>query len=180
MTINDSIKCIALNLVGIKEKPGNTGFIDQPGFEEEMRKIGMDDGDAYCCLTCKYVWRGAYKDQPEIVDELDKLFSESCVETLSNFRQSRFKVDRKPEVGAVMIMQKYDKDNDGNCIATWQGHAGIVVDVLEKEIVNVEGNTNSTGGREGDGFYEKKRLLNFNLRKGLIIKAFIHPIIIKL
>jgi hypothetical protein len=176
MTINDSIKCIALNLVGIKEIPGNKGFIGQPGFEKRMHGIGFDDGDAYCCLTCEYAWKEAYKDQPEIVNELDELFSDSCIDTLSNFRQSRFKVDHEPEVGAIMIMQKYDKDNDGNCIATWQGHAGIVVDIFKKEIVNVEGNTNNTGGREGDGFYEKKRLLNFNLRSGLIIKAFIHPI----
>jgi hypothetical protein len=176
MTINDSIKSIALNLVGIKEKPGNTGFIGQPEFEKRMRAIGLDDGDAWCCLATEFIWKEAYRDRPEIVEVLDKLFSDSCVITLANFRQSEFKVDHVPEIGAIMIMQKFKKK--GNIyLATWQGHAGIVVDILSEEVNNVEGNTNASGGREGIEFAEKKRLLNFNLREGLIPKEFIHPLI---
>ena len=165
---------IALKYVGEQEITGNMGFHD-PVFERRMREIGFDDGDAWCCLFAELVWKEYYQDDPIVFNEIDALFSDSCIATLSNFRQSRFKVNHTPELGAIMIMQHYNKDGE-NYIATWQGHAGIVVDIQDKEIVTVEGNTNSKGGREGIEVALKTRLLNFNLRPGLIIKAFIHPL----
>ena len=37
-------------------------------------------------------------------------------------------------------------------------HCGLIVSVVdEKNIITLEGNTNGSGGREGDGVYYKKR-----------------------
>lgn len=165
---------IALKYVGEKEITGNMGFVD-PVFEKRMREIGFDDGDAWCCLFAELVWREYYKDDERVLKLFDVLFSDSCIATLSNFRVTEFKVNHEPSPGSIMIMQRYKKEED-QYMATWQGHAGIIVDIMNNEIVTVEGNTNSQGGREGVEVALKTRLLNFNLRAGLIIKAFIHPI----
>ena len=170
MTIPD----IALKYVGIKEISNNMGFKD-PIFEQRMRSVGFDNGDAWCCLFTELVWKEYYQDDPYIYKEIDRLFSDSCIVTLANFRQSPFRVDHTPLEGAIMIMQRFKKDND-KYLATWQGHAGIIVDIRGKEIVTVEGNTNEHGAREGDTVALKSRLLNFNLHTGLVLKAFIHPI----
>ena len=44
------------------------------------------------------------------------------------------------------------------------------------EILTVEGNSNQSGAREGIEVATKKRLVNFDLHTGLVIKAFIHPL----
>jgi len=52
--------------------------------------------------------------------------------------------------GAVFII------NHGN----GKGHAGLVTRVVSGNIDTIEGNTNEAGSREGDGVYEKTRLVN--------------------
>lgn len=174
MTINERIKFFAENYIGIREKPGNMGF-ENPLFEAKMKAIGHDPGESWCCLFAELVWREAYVHDPKMDKLLNILFSDSCTATLSNFRGSVFPVTHEPVIGAIMIMQKYEKV-DNVYRATWQGHAGVVVEVRGNEILNVEGNSNQSGAREGIEVATKRRLVNFDLHTGLVIKAFIHPL----
>lgn len=157
---------IAQSYIGMKEISGNQGFQDKR-FQELMEECGWQSGQAWCSYFCELVWKQAF---PEL-KELDKLFSSGAVQTYNNFKQSDFFVDHKPEPGAVAIWQTW-KNNE----PYWTGHAGIVESIVNgNEIMTIEGNTNSAGGREGIEVARKRRQLNYDARNGLVLKGFIHP-----
>ncbi len=171
MTIQDEIREIANLYIGQTEKPGNMGW-DDMRFQQLMTECGWNTGQAWCAYFTEMVWKLAYGNYPEVVAELDKLFSAGAIATYNNFSQATgWKVDKKPSVGSVVIWQ-YWHDNK----PTWKGHAGIVTGICGgNEVITVEGNTNAHGGREGIEVAEKRRMLSFDARSGLVMKGFIHP-----
>ena len=139
---------IARKYIGETEKPNNQGFNDTE-FEKKMTAVGFKKGDAWCSLFSELCFKEAFPNNKD----LDKLFSASAVETYKNFKAAGYNVSTKPSVGALMILQHYDKGVPG-----WQGHAGIVTEVIhDDQWKSVEGNTNDKGGREGYIVAEKFR-----------------------
>lgn len=151
--------------IGKKEKPGNTGFFDAQ-LEKDMRAVGWSPGWAWCaCIQEKWVW-SAY---PELKEQVKGLFVPSAVNTFRNLIRAGYKSTMVPEVGALVFWQRMD---DGK--ALWQGHAGIVSEVInETTFKSIEGNTNGAGSREGDGVYEKTRTVKQDVQNGLKVIGFI-------
>lgn len=155
---------IAKKYLGFRELPGNAGFVDKL-FEMKLRVLGWKKGQAWCSYFMWLVFIEAIADRK---DELNKLFSAGAVKTFDNFKTAGFKITQDPTVGALVIWQKYV-----NGVPTWQGHAGICIEVLEDgEYVTIEGNTNAMGGREGDRVATKVRKTAIKAN-GLNIKGFI-------
>lgn len=162
---------IADDYVGKKEISGNMGFEDEE-MDREMRAIGFEDGQAWCAMVGHLIWAKAYQQHSAyVLPALKKMFSKSATKTLSNARKCPlFTVSKKPQVGALFIMQRYVKDK-----ATWQGHLGICRSFKEGiQYTTFEGNTSSQGGRTGDGFYSLTRSLNVPERPTqLRLKGFV-------
>ena len=171
MTINELIIETALSYVGQKEIPNNLGFEDK-NFEQEMKSEGWMPRYAWCAISAKLMWKKAYtKYKPEILPELDELFSIAATKTFNNFKKFGWRVDRIAEQGSLIIWQHYE---DGK--KTWKGHAGIVKMLSNEFIHTIEGNTNGEGSRNGDQYMEKIRKYNFEpVKNGLVLMGFIHP-----
>jgi len=169
--INESIAKIAAGYVSQKEKPGNSGFYDEE-FEQKMIAVGWRKHYAWCAFFVELVWREAYGKVNSVIEcDLRELFSPSAVDTFYNFKRNDTYgkyVSKKPVVGSL-ICWRY---GDG-----WQGHIGIVEKIEGKELITIEGNTNSQGGREGIEVARKRRLLNFDFANNkLNLLGFINPI----
>jgi len=170
-TIQETIIETAESYLGQQEISGNMGFKD-PNFQEKMEAVGFKDKYAWCALFTELVWRESYAKLNGLFDaELNELFSASAVKTFHNFRRAGWEVDQIPEAGSVVIWQYY-KDGKPH----WTGHAGIVIFPGLDHFSTVEGNTNSTGEREGIEVSEKVRDLDFaSKQKGLVLLGFIRP-----
>jgi len=169
--IRNKIVEIALTYVNEKELKGNQGF-ENDFIQREFEAIGWKKGWAYCAFFGKLVWSKAYGHfDSSIITELGKLFDPSAVKTWNNFYRSRkFKTGIVPEPGDLAIFQKYHND-----IADWRGHLCIVEEKHQLFFKSIDGNTNPSGGREGDGFYQKNREYSFYEENGLRLLGFVKP-----
>lgn len=156
---------IARSYVGKKEKPGNTGFFDAE-MEAELKAVGWQAGWAWCAgLLEAIVWK-AYPEQKE---KVKGLFVPSAVNTYRNLLRAGYKSSLTPEVGALVFWQRMKEG-----MAQWQGHCGVVVEVIDgTTFKSVEGNTNGAGSREGDGVYEKSRVVRSDVQDGLKVIGFV-------
>ena len=168
MTKGEEIAMIAAKYIGFQETPNNSGFKNKD-FEKRMKEVGWDKGMAWCSYFSELVWAEAYSKNDEVKKRIKELFSGSATATYKNFDLNKlFKTDRTPEVGSVVIFRH------GN---GWQGHAAIVEKVVDaNNIVTIEGNTNSAGGREGVEVARKIRKLDKPYTPtGLNFVGIIHP-----
>jgi hypothetical protein len=170
--IHQRIVEVAESFIGMQEIPGNMGFKDDK-FAQLMEDTGWQKGQAWCAYFAELVWKISYNGIPDMVTLLDKLFAAGAVKTFNNFKSDgSFVIDKNPNPGSVVIWQTW-KNNQPH----WTGHAGIVTNVINNnEIITIEGNTNSQGGREGIEVAEKK-LHNYNYRGNMVLKGFIQPIL---
>lgn len=172
MNINDIVVDEAKAKLGFKEIKGNQGF-ENKDFEDEMIAIGFEDGNAWCSLFGEYIWKKAYQQYDATYnDELDSLFSKVAVTTYYNFRRAKWDVNKKPIEGALVIWQKH-KDGKKH----WTGHLGIVTKVNDDfSFETAEGNSNSSGGREGIEVAKQVRKLDYSGHKnGLNLLGFVYP-----
>lgn len=170
--IRNEIVNMAMSSIGLEEIRGNLGFKDAD-FENRMKTMGWEKGQAWCAYFTELVWKYSYaKFDSTFVDKLDKLFSAGAVKTWTNFVSSSFETKSVvPEPGDVVIWQSYKKGEPH-----WTGHAGIVVEVNGNSFKAAEGNSNDTGGREGYKVALKTRPINFTPKmRGLVLKGFIKP-----
>ena len=168
--IRERIINAATAYLGFTEKPGNSGFTDA-GFERRMKEVGWQKSQAWCAYFGELVWKEAYQESFTILKKLNECFSGSATATFRNFDiDGTFPTSQHPSLGALAIY-RYG--------VGWQGHLGIVirVDDLDKRLANIEGNTNSAGGREGFEVAKKGRLIKppFS-KKGLNLVGYVHPI----
>lgn len=154
---------IARTYIGKKEKPGNSGFED-PVFEKEMIARGWEKGFSWCALFAELVTSKAYPEEKAML----QLFNAGAVKTFERFQAAGFKISNKPELGSLVIWQHY---KDGKSI--WQGHVGIVSEVInDTTFKSIEGNGSAGGSSNGDRVVEKLRTTAVK-RNGLNIKGFI-------
>lgn len=160
--------------LGQQEVRGNKGFVDAT-FEERMRTVGWQPPWAWCAFFAMLVWREAYAQlNAYIENDLRSLMSPSATATYNNFKSSKdYKqyVSNKPQQGALIIWRQG---------TGWQGHIGIVESIRAKEMICIEGNSNSQGGREGIEVGQIRRLVDFNhTPSGLNLLGFVHPPLIE-
>ena len=148
---------IAKQYIGQKELPGNI-FDPKSPLGKIIIEAGQKDGEAWCAYFCEAVF----------VETLRSLFSASAVQTFHNFKKAGYEITEGPKVGALVIWQNH---KDGK--PQWSGHTGIVTKVnADGSFHTIEGNTNSTGSREGTSVQEKVRK-NVRTDNGLNILGFI-------
>ena len=177
MIINDRIIDIASKYVGKKELKGNSGFKDKR-FEDQMLGVGWEHGWAWCAVFTELIWTLAYQQENSVIAEsLEKIFSPSATKTYKNFaKEKKWKVSKTPVKGAIVIWQNYRDDKPH-----WSGHAGLVESLSTnnegKVMFTIEGNSNSSGGREGIEVARLARPIDFTKKKnGLVLKGFILPL----
>jgi hypothetical protein len=161
-----SLAAIARRYVGQREKPGNSGFHDA-NFERSMQFNGWRKGLSWCAFFVRLCVREA---------SLRDLTSPSAVATFRAYAKAGL-TGREPRPDSIAVWQKF---SDGK--ATVFGHVGIVEKVavpLENGVQTfacIEGNTDGSGGREGDGVYVKTRKVSFApVRNGLVLLGFCYP-----
>jgi hypothetical protein len=179
---------VAISLIGVKEKPNNSGFV-VPSVEQAMREVGWHKYDSWCVYFAKLCWYRAlspfdtveYNRLSVTRDLAMKLISGNSQSTLANFQKYisttldkpvRFVVSDSAVVGSICIWQHYK-----NGVAEWSGHAGIVDSVFPPgykwDYHTIEGNTNNNGSSNGDRVLPKYRRYNWTAINGLRNKKFI-------
>jgi hypothetical protein len=170
MTLRD----VATKHIGKTEKPKNSGFKDVE-FEKRMKAVGWLTGQAWCSYfaeLCVIEWAKA-AGRPDIVKLAGEIFSGSSTATYKNadiYAKANpngiLKVSKDPTPSSIAIYRQ------GN---TWKGHTAIVIDITpDGHVMNVEGNTNDQGGREGYIVAKKKRRIKAPLTtSGLNIVGYI-------
>lgn len=167
VTLADLVISAARSLIGQREEPNNSGFKDK-NVEKRMKEVGWNKGQAWCSYAAELAWKEGFGKSHPLYIELDKRFSGSARQTLANFKMSdNFKTGTEPKPGALCVWKL------GN---SWQGHIGIVSEVLPGgKFKCIEGNTNASGGREGIEWAEKTRQTGLPFTKtGLNIEGFVY------
>lgn len=171
----------AQNQLGKKEYPHNQGFED-PFLETVMRRVGFENGWAWCALFAEAAWAyPTYEGKSKVIASISDNFSANAVRTFENFQKDttgHFTVDKAQALpGSVVIWEKR-RNGDPAKTGIWTlGHAGIVEELHDDHFIAIEGNTNSSGGREGIEVARKKRKYNYYDADGLALKGFITCII---
>jgi len=171
----------AISQIGQKEISGNMGFKD-PVFDMILRRVGFEDRYAWCALFAEACYSyPQYEGKSKVITTISDCFSANAVRTYENFQKDtsgHFVTDIKQALpGSVVIWEKR-KNGDPVKNGIWTiGHAGIVEEVHDNYFVAIEGNGNSSGGREGIEVVRKKRTYNNFDKDGLCLKGFITPTI---
>ena len=159
---------IAREFIGLYEIKQNSVWDDKEKSDKLLRLMkptGFKPGYAYCMCFCLAMWRAAglatNTMTPGAVD---------------SFNRVKDKTTKNPTPGSIFFMQMG---------RTAKGHSGIVVsyDEASKRLITIEGNTSpanktvsANADREGDGIFQKSRILNFNPSStGLFFLGFLNP-----
>jgi len=144
----------ATSQVGVRETKGvpNRG----PMVDLYVQSVGLDPTKGYAWCACFVYWcfdNAALKlnvPNPCVkTGSVAELWAASPPAT-KLLAGMAFDDPTKIAVGSVFII---DHGND-------HGHTGLVTGVRAGEILTVEGNTNVAGSRDGDGVYERVRLIS--------------------
>jgi hypothetical protein len=167
--LQNQIIATANKYVGMQEIKGNMGWTSE-AFEEKMIATGWGETQAWCAYFTELVFSEVY-DPVGLAKDLDRYFSGSARRTLSKFAEAEgWETGTVPVPGAVAIWKLVKSGKD-----KWQGHAGIVTNVLDSYMETVEGNTNAGGSREGDVVAKKTRKYKFSVQNGLALEGFVYP-----
>jgi hypothetical protein len=123
---------LAENEIGVKEK---TGKNDGPRVEEYLRTVGLMRGQPWCAALLSWIYAEAGFAKPRSGWSPDL------------FPSARLARSALPGNVLGIYFAEYRR------IA----HVGLIINQEGDWINSVEGNTNITGSREGDGVYAKKR-----------------------
>lgn len=157
---------VAKKYLGDSELKGNV-FTDDTELGRRLKEAGHSDGEAWCAYFAEAVFCEAF---PEKEKPFRRMFSAGAVKTLENFRTNGYTVFEKPQPGMLVIWQHYEKGKP-----SWQGHAGIVIEVLPNgTFITIEGNTTAAGSREGTSVQIKTRSRK-PVATGLNVLGFVKP-----
>ncbi|QEL04331.1 CHAP domain-containing protein [Olivibacter sp. LS-1] len=131
---------IMLSQVGVREEGNNNG----QAVRQYLKSIGLGGGYAWCMALVYWAFGQASED----LGVENPLVKTGGVLRQWNEVNPKFK-HSTPKVGDIFIMD----------FGKGTGHTGMVTGVKGASINTVEGNTNTDGSRNGDGVYERTRLL---------------------
>lgn len=132
---------VAKSQVGVKEKP--IGSNRGPEVEAYLRSCGLGGGYAWCAAFVAWVIQQA----TAALDVDNPWKNTAYCPSIEAFAKSRGIFYDSPEVGDVFLSYSSPEG--------WYraSHTGIVTRVDGNLFYTVEGNTNNTGSRVGDGVY---------------------------
>ena len=144
--IQEAIISTAENYLGVREEGANSGYL-----VEKFQKAtdGKAEKEPWCMCFVQYV----SLEVCDLYGIKPVLYPSEHVQTVYVKTPAKYR-SNKPGPGKIMIMRKRT--------VQWQGHTGIELDEGCMSFGTIEGNTNSAGGREGDGVYKKKRFTKGN------------------
>jgi hypothetical protein len=139
---------IAQTQIGVRETSRNSG----PEVDEYLRAVGLDPGNAWCAAFVLWAYAKAARELK-----------------IGQFPLPRTgKVVRLWQKASARYGRKYPSPGDIFCHATdltvidSPGHCGIVIRThADGSFTAVEGNTSSTGSREGDCVWQNRRTLAY-------------------
>lgn len=159
---------VCRRLLGITEKPGNSGFSNAQ-FERDMKIIGWYVGAPWCAFVVRYIMLEVYHMNDKILKVVKSCFTGGAVDTYNRIvKDGTFSVGSVPKVGAIVIW----KHGYGP-----SGHAGIVesFDLKDNTMYCYEGNTNAAGSREGNTYARKARTIDRPFKAdGLNVVGYIY------
>jgi hypothetical protein len=164
----------AKSFEGLEEIKGNAGW-ESEEFENAMRNVGWETGQAWCSYFLKMIYYKLYKNY-NYGSNILKNFTGSATQTFTNCKNDpRWITDIKNEVpGCGVIWRKWN-----NGVPDWRGHAGIVIQPgggdINSHFISIEGNTDKKGTRTGGIVAEKVRRNNHGNKNGLVVEGFIFP-----
>ena len=132
LTIREKLVLRAEKEIGVRER---TGRNDGIRVETYLRSVGLKIGNPWCAAFISFLFGQEGLDEPRTGWSPDL------------FPKSRFTRSALP----------------GNLLAIYFpdlkriGHVGLITGNQGDYICSIEGNTNVTGSREGDGVYRKRR-----------------------
>lgn len=128
---------IAQGQLGVKEQGGNNRG---PEVDQYLAAVGLDPGYPWCCAFLFWCFREAAK-RLSLVNPLPRTASALRLWTLTE----PICRDSNPKPGYIYVLQH----------SPTTGHVGIIESVAaDGTIVEVSGNTSSTGSREGDSVWQ--------------------------
>lgn len=141
----DVVLRFAKSQLYVREIGPNAG---QP-IEEYQRVCGARKGDPWCACAVSWCGKSALEeDWPLIV-------TAGCQALYEDAKKKGFLVDT-PRRGDVFVMWHASLGR--------YAHTGFVEAAVGKSVVTLEGNTNPNGGREGYGWFRRKRVVDESLR----------------
>jgi hypothetical protein len=122
-----------------------TGSNDGKWVEKFQKEAGAKKGDAWC--ACFVVAMHNYVGVPIVQSAWSpSLFTSNVVWEYSDWREGF--APKPGQVGGIYYDSKHRV-----------AHVVLITGYDGKSVFTIEGNTNNAGSREGDGVYEKRRLL---------------------
>ncbi len=176
------VRQIYTSQIGIREKQPNSG----PAVEEYLRYVGLPKGNPWCAAFVCWVLGKAGVENPGTgwspgLFPVNKVIWERKKEWTMDSGQWTMRKDLKDERGKVKEGSQLNVENGklkagggvGSIAVPLTGdvfgiyfqekkriaHVGFVDQWDGTWVVTVEGNTNMSGSREGDGVYRKRRLV---------------------
>lgn len=138
---------VAAHFVGVKEHPPKSN--DGPEVSGFLKAVGLPAGYPWCAA---FVWCAVAKAAAAAGEE-NPLPRTGGVGTLWAMVDSKWKT-HEPKRGCIFI--HLNPDGHGHCgFVTW------VDDGAPGALRTLEGNTDASGSREGDGVYERTRPLDY-------------------
>lgn len=149
---------VAATQVGIREDP--VGSNSGPRVDEYLESVGVSPGNPWCAAFVYWVFKGAASElglpNPAIrtagvLDHWKKAGRQGITRLRPEDVQEDYSLLRR---GLIFVI------NTGG----GKGHMGIVDGLQDDRLITIEGNTNSTGGREGIGVFirESRKLSDIN------------------
>lgn len=149
---------VAATQVGVREDP--LGSNSGPRVDEYLEAVGVSPGNPWCAAFVYWVFKGAASElglpNPAIrtagvLDHWKKAGRQGITRLRPEDVQEDYSLLRR---GLIFVI------NTGG----GKGHMGIVDGLQDDRLITIEGNTNSTGGREGIGVFirESRKLSDIN------------------
>jgi len=146
--ISNTIVEIAKSQIGVQEKP--LGSNSGKEVDTYLRSVGLRPGNYWCMAFVFWVYDETCK-RMKIQNPLQ--VTGGCLSQW-NLVKNAVKADNKEThlivKGSIFIM-KFTKG---------KGHTGIVESVEDGYVNTIEGNTDSEGGRDGQGVYRRRRRIS--------------------
>lgn len=148
-----AVKRIYDSELGVRELGVNAG----KQVEKYLSYVNLNRGQPWCAAFICWVYGQAGVDHPRSgwtpdLFPLSKIiWSKTSIYPARQIRGSAPPVGYPPDTGDIFALFFPEK----NRIA----HAGFIDQWKDPWLITVEGNTNSSGSREGDGVYRKRRLV---------------------
>ena len=164
----DKVRQIYTSQIGIREKQPNSG----PAVEEYLRYVGLAKGNPWCAAFVCWVLGKAGVENPGTgwspgLFPVNKVIWERKKEWTIDSGQWTMRKELKVESGKLRVEsgKVIQRPGAGDVFGLYFqekkriAHVGFVDQWDEAWLVTVEGNTNDSGSREGDGVYRKRRLV---------------------